>query len=393
MEIETKKINVCLSELKYNWIIINKNWDNNIKYIKNDDIKNYKKIKTITMIQGIKEILLNEFGYIPIYFFLNLLFENYNYSGCYRTVEKGLILLYHMLQGGDKNKYINLISEYKKIYEEFWIYRNEELNKKVDTYLKTLFSNIRLRLINGEIYNPQDFKNLTYIFDSYIKTYSINHSNKIYEKGYITQFLCDNNGFITYISESKSYYQEQNKGIMYEKLHFWDICLDIDDGDIVTVDEEHINFKDIFISNTKKKIKKNIDDSFICPIDNENLETEIIHYNSNLIEFHNGGNRTINNVEKLFKILDDKNYIKNSDPKEYNLQLKICILLYNIKLFVDKYNITEQSHHKLWADRNFDFFTTKITNNIINKENINIYQQNDILKKKTNIQKKYFDNF
>lgn len=151
MEENTKEINNELLDLIYNWNIINKNWDDNIKNVKNNKIKSTKRLKTITMIQGIKNILFNEFVYIPIYFFLNILFGNYNFSGNYRTIEKGLVILYHIFQGDRKDKYTNLIPDYKKIYEEFWIYRNDELNKKIDIFLKTLFSNIKIRLIQWGI--------------------------------------------------------------------------------------------------------------------------------------------------------------------------------------------------------------------------------------------------
>lgn len=117
-----------------------------------------------------------------------------------------------------------------------------------------------------------------------------------------------------------------------------------------------------------------------------------MNFNTDLIELHNIGNKCINNIESFFKILKDKNHIKNTDPKEYNLQLKICVLLYNIKIFVEKYNIKPKFHHKLWMQENFDFPIIKVNDNIKNNKNynININQQNNILKNKANIQKRYF---
>uniref|UniRef100_UPI00329A64E6 hypothetical protein n=1 Tax=Salmonella enterica TaxID=28901 RepID=UPI00329A64E6 len=68
----------------------------------------------------------------PVYFFLNLLFGNYTYSGRYRTMEKGIMILYHLVQGCEKQKVINSMSDYKKVYDEFWYYRNNDLHKIVE---------------------------------------------------------------------------------------------------------------------------------------------------------------------------------------------------------------------------------------------------------------------
>ncbi|KAI9485399.1 MAG: hypothetical protein EXX96DRAFT_462104, partial [Benjaminiella poitrasii] len=47
----------------------------------------------------VKEKLAQTLGYIPVFFFLVLLFGTRDYSGPYSNVEKGLLLLYQLLTG------------------------------------------------------------------------------------------------------------------------------------------------------------------------------------------------------------------------------------------------------------------------------------------------------
>lgn len=370
LDIELKKI------FNDKWNIINNNWDSIIKTIPNRTKtlinNNNKKIKSISSIQGIKNILLNKLGPIPVYFFINILFGNYDYSGNYNNVEKGIMLLYHLIIGGDKNVINYTMKSYKKVFDEFYIYRYEELNERIDKYLKTMFSNIKIRILNSRLYNNSSLKTPTFIFDTYSQIYETNRSNKSLDIGYVTQYLCDNNGFIIYVFNTKEYVNNKNNcKINYNELLFWDINLSIDEKDVITIDEEHTKYKQYFISNTKKKQKNNIsNNNFISPFINDNLSTEDILYNTLFNNFHFKGNNTISQVEELFQIFKNKNNLR-TDIKIYNLQLKICILLYNIYNFIDKYNIKSNNLHKSWIIDNFDF----PKNNIIPIKSVTDFEQ------------------
>lgn len=342
------------------WNIINNDWDSIIKNIPNKSNtlidNNNIKIKSISTIQGVKNILFNKLGHIPVYFFLNILFSNYNYSGKYSNIEKGIMLLYHLITGDDKNVINYKMKSYKKVFDEFYIYRYEELNEKVDKYLKTMFSNVKIRILNSRLYNNNALKTPTFVFNTYSQIYETNRSNKKLDIGYVTQYLCDNSGFITYISDTKEYVNSGNNcKINYNELLFWDINLPIDEKDVTTLDEDHIKFKQYFISNSKKKQKNNINDNnFISPFIKDNLSTEDILYNTLFNNFYFKGNNTISQIEDFFQIFKNKNSLK-TDIKIYNLQLKICTLLHNVYTFVDKYNIKSNNLHKAWIIDNFDF--------------------------------------
>lgn len=128
-------LNKEIKKLFEKWNIIYKEWDSKIKYINDYEINLIEynnKLRTMSMIDWIKNTLFRKLGPIPVYFFLNLLFGNYTYSGQYRTMEKGIMILYHLVQGCEKQKVINSMSDYKKVYDEFWYYRNNDLHKIVE---------------------------------------------------------------------------------------------------------------------------------------------------------------------------------------------------------------------------------------------------------------------
>lgn len=224
MNITINNLKHEVNKLKENeWKVIDNYWDSDIKILPNlmnNRTNNYNKLKNISSIQGIKNVLLNKIGVIPVYFFLNVLFGNYTYTGAYRNIDKGLLLLYQLITGDSNNNMSLLMGTYKKLYNEFWVIRNKELNKKVDLFLKNMFSNIDIRLINAEIYNPDNLKTPTYIFDTYSSLYEINRSNNISILGYATHFLCDNNGMITYVSETKIYTNDKNSSFVNNDILF-----------------------------------------------------------------------------------------------------------------------------------------------------------------------------
>lgn len=388
MNITINELNTEINRLKeYEWKIINNYWDSDIKSLPNlinSRKNNYSILKNISSMQGIKKVLLNKLGVIPVYFFLNILFGNYTYTGSYRNIDKGLLLLYQLITGSSSKNISLLMGTYKKLYNEFWIIRNKELNKNVDLFLKNMFSNIDIRLINAEIYNPENLKTPTYIFDTYSSLYEVNRSNNISILGYATQFLCDNNGMITYVPETKIYTDNKISSLVNNDILFWDICFDIDKKDVITIDDKHMEYKSYYISNTKNILKKDINnDNFLNPSINDELYVEDIHYNTSFSEIHSVGKKTIYEIEDIFNIFKQNNL--KTDIKVYNLQFKICVLLNNIKNFVNKYNILHKDHHKLWLSEEFDF-----PNNINIKNNkistTNSLEQNDKIRKMHELQ-------
>jgi hypothetical protein len=69
-------------------------------------------IKTVTNIDRVKEVLVKKLGLVPVFFFLVVLFPFKHHPGPYRNIEKGLLLLYHMIQGGPYSDMNDLYTTY-----------------------------------------------------------------------------------------------------------------------------------------------------------------------------------------------------------------------------------------------------------------------------------------
>jgi hypothetical protein len=90
-------------------------------------------------------------------------------------VEKGLLILYQLLEGkyvSDMGEYIPKSSFYN-MYKGFWGNENN-YNEDLDTILTELLSdmcsNIRLRIISAQQNNPICFKHVTMFLDGYDHT-------------------------------------------------------------------------------------------------------------------------------------------------------------------------------------------------------------------------------
>jgi hypothetical protein len=68
----------------------------------------------------------------------------------------------------------------------------------------------------------------------------------------------------------------------------------------------------------------------------------------------------------IFKRFSGQNKIRITDNKTYNIQLKLAIVLLNIKYFTELFGIEENAHYNKWLNDNFDYY---YKNNIeMNKE-------------------------
>lgn len=206
--------------------------------------------------------------------------------------------------------------------------------------------------------------------------------------------MCDCNGIVTYVSDVKIYCQEKKNGIIYDDMFFWNVALNIHKDDTVAINDFHYKYKEFLINNTKNKYNKDISNNFITNIIDNNLETEDINYNNDFYIFHDISSKTLENIENIFNLLRDEKHMRYSDIKDYQLQLKISILLYNIKVYSEKYNVSIKDHHKYWMNLDFDFINSGreiiVQRNLSN--NVNKYIQKEVIQKKEIIRKKYLEN-
>ena len=75
-----------------------------------------------------------------VFFFLQILYTNREYPGPHREIDKGLILLYHILcgeSGSKMSRHIKYNTTFYKLYKKFWMddKNSEYLYKKVNYYM------------------------------------------------------------------------------------------------------------------------------------------------------------------------------------------------------------------------------------------------------------------
>lgn len=367
-----------------NWNFLNEPWPEirnrfnhrtKIKDIKNNDI-----------MKEIKQELLEKLGYIPVYYFLTKLYTNREYPGPYREIEKGLILLYHIVSGRSGPEMANIIpyTSFYDLYKDFWINNYNNINKQVKFDLENLFSNIKIRVLAANAYNPTGFENVTlYIdgHDSKVKYYNPNESTsglysyKLKGPGLRTQIVVDINKSILFVSNSEKCAKGSDGTMflnmkLYKNIHKLD-CIGMDGGYNLFVEK--------FIENANEFGYDFNHNNFVYPIRkevNKKLNVNELSYNDKFGSFRS-------EIENHFSLLaskfnrfnNNKEALQMTDKRYYNIQFRVACLLKNIHNFVDNYNIEIKPHHMLWYSDRFEFPTK------INKINLVFSNEQKVNKK------------
>src|SRR5215216_3281326 len=103
MEEELKR----LHQIEINKLIINKWYFYDQPWTSLTKKYNHRTVlKEIKEIRFIKDVLKDHLGYLPVFYFLNVLYGTIEYPGPHLEIDKALILLYHMVSGlsGQKMK-------------------------------------------------------------------------------------------------------------------------------------------------------------------------------------------------------------------------------------------------------------------------------------------------
>ncbi|KAI9243104.1 hypothetical protein BY458DRAFT_422413, partial [Sporodiniella umbellata] len=115
------------------------------------------------------------------------------------------------------------------------------------------------------------------------------------------------------------------------------------------------------------------------------LTSDQIYFNENLGSFRSRIESYFADISQTFKRLNGQNNVRVTKTNTYNIQLKLCCLLNNIKVFyrINSNNIKlNNNYFKLWMDNNFDFFNPKnpniILKNVTEKTQFKLEQIDDI---------------
>lgn len=347
------------------WKFLNLGWPSVVKR------KNHRTIiLKIQKIKEVKDLLYKKLGVIPVYFFLVILFGAYDYKGPYNNIEKGLLMLYYLVENksmDEMNEYIPKSSFYE-IYREFYINKYEKLRKILNYSLENMFSNVKIRILSAMIKNPQLFKQVTLHLDGHdtrgieigAKHKADYYSYKLKKSGFRTQVCIDINNMILYISESEPY-GKNNDGSMFVNMS---IENKVDKMDCLALDGGYNLYINQIITNTELN-----NYNFIYPIRKEkniNLNSTEIEYNEQFGSFRSKIETVFSDISFNFKRLNNKKPIRTTNKTTFNLQLRIASVLLNIKNFVNLGNIKHEEYHSYWLEEDFDYkFDNSDNENII----------------------------
>lgn len=345
------------------------------EYIYNIETKFHRKqIINIKNIRNVKENIYNKLGDIPVFVFLTEICANIKIPGPYIMIEKSLLLIQYLLTGYTHREMEMYIPEssFFKIYESLFIKNYDFLEKWLNEKMKVCFSSPLLRLLCAKKFNPDIFNNVTLMLDGHhnrIIYQDINldkkelYSWKLKNNGLNTQFIIDVNRICIYISES-----------LPCKLNTDDnMLLDIN-LDSFYYETDCIAFDGLYENSIKEYIEKyksigyNISlYNFCFPIkkDKNVLMTKDERvFNEMLGGFRSKIETYFAELGNIFNRFNGKTKIRITDKKIYNLQLKLAIVLLNIKYFQELFPIANVNHYGKWRIENFEY-------NFKNKQNYN----------------------
>jgi hypothetical protein len=126
---------------------------------------------------------------------------------------------------------------------------------------------------------------------------------------------------------------------------------------------------------------------------NVDLELDELNYNKQLGSFRSSIESYFANFGKKFKRFDAQHKVRITDNELYNIQLKLAIVLSNIKEFTDLANIKETNYYKKWMDVDYDYIFTGLNigrntedlNDLTNKTKYKLENMNNIKNHQNNI--------
>lgn len=316
--------------------------------------------KEISAIQMAKEKVLQSLGFIPVFFFLVVLFGAQDYSGPYNNVEKGILLLYHLVTGCSMEEMGQFIpkSSFHQLHKEFYEKRSSELSKKMTKMLARMFSNMRIRLLSALQKNPGEFRHITMFLDGHDTRVSYSgessaamYSYKLKKSGFRTQVCTDVNGMILFMSNSIPC-RDCNDGTMFvsmsiqKKMHHVD-CMALDGGYTQFVDQV------IDASDNKLSLK-----NFCYPIRKKRgipLSSSEALFNEMFGSFRSHIEATFGELVTTFRKFGNGSPMRVSTVETFTVQFQLACLLLNIKTFVKMLRIPHRTHHTLWTQPGFDF--------------------------------------
>lgn len=374
------------------WSFLNNTYKSNIK-------KQYhrKKINNYENIQKVKEHVLKVLGCIPVFVFLTEICSNIKLPGPYYNIEKGILILEFLLNGYSISE-MHIYDEndsFYKIYKTIFIDNESFLDEWIDKLMQNCFSNHITRLFYSSIHNPKNFEHCTLYLDGTHNKIIIEdidldkedlYSYKLQCNGLNTQFVIDSAGFIVFISDSLpcKFNNDDNmfvNNVFLNKFLKLSDCLCFDGLYQNTINEVITKYNNvglnINLNNFCFPIKKDTIDKNNSKNKKKVLTEDEEMFNKQLAAYRSEIETFFSKFSSTFRRFSSSSKARVTKEKTYNLQIKLCGILYNIKHFVELNKVEEKSYYKIWLDENFDFFNPNIGfDNFENSPKVNIKIEN-----------------
>lgn len=342
--------------LDEHWVFTTENWPT-------QEIANNHRTsgKMIPYMKNVKDTLMNRLGPLPVFYFLVVIWSQDVYPGPYREVEKGLLLLYHLVSGKAMVELSPHIpkSSFHAIHTEFYKIHKRKHTKMISNHLANMFSTFPLRYMWAKLHNPPLFQHVTLHLDGHDTRLSCEekssadmYSYKLKKAGVRTQVCTDCMGMTILVSKSMPC-KDNNDGTMLVAMK---IHKHIHPLDVIAVDGGYPQY-----------IKKLMDDSdltkknFCYPIRKhrgKDFTKDESEYNSTFGSFRSQIEATFGDLGTIFAKHNNRRPVLVSKIETYNLQLQLCLLLMNIKKMVGHLDIEPEPIHSAWTRDGFDYPTT-----------------------------------
>ncbi|KAF9975351.1 hypothetical protein BGZ75_000560 [Mortierella antarctica] len=317
--------------------------------------------KEIGHITQIKETLYKRLGAIPVYFFLTVIWPKCKYPGPYKEVEKGLVLLYHIVKGLSMEAMEPHMpkSSFHAIHTVFYKTEYNAHNKYITNCLATMFSTITIRLLSAKSKNPPLFQHVTLHLDghdtraTYGESSADMYSYKLKKSGLRTQVVMDCNGMALWVSKSASCKNFADGTMllamkMDKKMHTMD-CIAVDGG--------YPQFLRRLVDESDTLSLRNFAHPYRKKRNVELTEEESL-YNSTFGSFRSQMESLFGDLGCTFEKHNNRAPVLVDKKQTYNLQLKLSLLLLNMKKMVAMLKIPVEPIHTSWLRDGFEYPTT-----------------------------------
>jgi hypothetical protein len=319
-------------------------------------------LKPIQHIQEMKSLLLHRLGPIAVFFFLTTIWSKYYFPGPYLAVEKGIAFLYYFVAGETMDSMSAFLprTSFYAIYCAFIKEERKIFEKEIMRCFSVMFSTPEIRIRSANWRNPALFKHITLMLDghdsraTYGESKEKMYSYKLKKSGLRTQVCIDINGMVLFTSKSASC-KDNNDGTMLvdmgiaKQIHEMD-CIAVDGGYTLHIGallekEDELDMKNFAFPIRKKRLQP--------------LHQEEATFNASFGGFRSMVENTFGDLMRTFSKHNNREPVRIAGKKEFNLTLRLCLLLMNVRNFATAASIEVLPHHQAWTAEGFDYPTEK----------------------------------